>query len=142
MDMSAAERLAEPLHNQDNEDAMEEKKLLIIVTHSADAPERACAALSIAGTALANGIDIALFFVNDGALLLKKGYAETVKNHKAFPTLPKLLGTLVDMEQKFHLCSACAKQYGMTEADFLPGTELAGAQAVIELAMEREVMTF
>jgi len=121
---------------------MEEKKLLIIVSHAADAPERACAALSIAVTALANGLDLAIFFVNDGALLLKKGYAETVTNHKAFPTLAKLLGNLMDMEQKFHLCSACAKQYGIGEADFLPNTELAGAQAVIELAMEREVMTF
>jgi len=121
---------------------MEEKKLLIMLTHSSDAPERACAALSVAGTALANGIDLAIFGVNDGALLMKKGYVETVKNHKAFPPLAKLLNTLIEAEQKFYVCAACAKQYGFRDTDLIPNAELAGAQTVIELAMEREVMTF
>jgi len=121
---------------------MEEKKLLIMLTHSSDAPERACAALSIAGTAIANGIDLAIFGVNDGALLLKKGYADTMTNHKAFPPVGKLLNALIEAEQRFYICAACAKQYGIRNADLIPNTELAGAQTVLELAMEREVMTF
>jgi len=119
-----------------------EKKLLLVVTHSFDSPERAGAALSIACTAVANGMDVVIFALNEGALLVKKGFAETVTDQKAFPPLKTLLDTLVEAGQKFYVCTACANQLGVRPEELLPDTEMAGPQTVLDLAMEREVMTF
>ena len=119
-----------------------EKKLLMIITHSSDAPERAGAALAITNTAVANGMDIAVFCMNEGVHLLKKGFAETITDQKAFPPIKDLLASLVENEQKFYACAACVEQYGIKDDEFLPGTEQAGAQTILELALEREVMNF
>ena len=119
-----------------------EKKFLIVATHSFDAPERAGAALSIANTAVASGMDVIIFTINEGALLVKKGFAETVTDQKAFPPIKTLLDTLVEAGQKFYICTACANQFGIKQDELLPNTEMAGPQTLLELAMEREVMTF
>ncbi|MBI5189980.1 MAG: DsrE family protein [Nitrospirae bacterium] len=119
-----------------------EKKFLIVITHSSDAPERAGAALSIANTAVASGMDVVIFALNEGALLVKKGFAETVTDQKAFPPLKTLLDTLVEAGQKFFVCTACANQFGVGKDELLPNTEMAGPQTLLEYALEREVMTF
>ena len=119
-----------------------EKKFLIVATHSFDAPERAGAALAIANTAVANDMDVVIFALNEGALLVKNGFAETVTDQKAFPPLKKLLDTLVEAGQKFYVCTACANQFGIKPEELLPNTEMAGPQTLLELALEREVMTF
>ena len=119
-----------------------EKKFLIVATHSFDAPERAGAALAIANTAVANDMDVVIFALNEGALLVKKGFAETVTDQKAFPPLKTLMDTLVGAGQKFYVCTACANQFGIKQEELLPNTEMAGPQTLLELALEREVMTF
>ncbi len=119
-----------------------DKKLLLVATHSFDAQERAGAALAIANTAAANGIDVIIFTINEGALLVKKGFAETIGEQKAFPPIKDLLASLVEMGQKFYVCAPCAKQFDINPEDLLPNTEIAGALTLVELAMEREVMTF
>ena len=119
-----------------------EKKFLIMVTHSFDAPERAGAALAIANTAVASDMDVVVFAINEGALLVKKGFAETITDQKAFPAIKTLLDTLVEAGQKFYVCTACANQFGIAKEDLLPNTEMAGPQTILDLAMEREVMSF
>jgi len=119
-----------------------EKKFLIVATHSFDAPERAGAALSIANTAVANGMDVAIFTINEGVLLVKEGFAETIKDQKAFPPIKDLLAMLIENGQKFYACTPCVKQFGIKDDEFIPNSEQAGAQTLLELAMEREVMTF
>jgi len=118
-----------------------EKKLLIVATHSFDAPERAGAALSIANTAVANGMDVVIFTINEGVLLVKKGFPETITEQKAFPPVKDLIASLVEEGQKFYACTPCANQFGVKPEEFIPNTELAGAQTLLELAMEREVIS-
>ncbi len=119
-----------------------EKKFLIVATHSFDAPERAGAALAVANTAVASGMDVVIFTMNEGVLLVKKGFADTIKEQKAFPPVKDLLASLVESGQKFYACPPCANQFGVKAEDLLPGAELAGTQTLLELAMGREVMTF
>jgi len=119
-----------------------DKKFLIIATHSSDAPERAGAALAIANTAVANGLDVVVFTINEGVQLVKKGFAETITDQKAFPPIKDLIASLVENDVKFYACTPCAAQFGVQPADLIPNTQLAGAQIVLDLALEREVMTF
>lgn len=118
------------------------KKLLFIITHSSDHPERSAAALSIANTAVASERDVAIFALNEGALLVKQGFAETIKEQKAFPPIKDLLQNLVDAGQSFFVCSTCAKQFDIGEDELLPNTQMAGPPTLLELSEEREVMAF
>jgi len=119
-----------------------DKKFLILATHSFDAPERAGAALAIANTAVASGIDVVIFTINEGVLLTKKGFPETITDQKAFPPVKDLMASLIENEVKFYACTPCANQFGVKVEEMIPNCELAGASTVLELAMEREVMTF
>ena len=118
------------------------KKLLFVITHSVDAPDRAAAALAIANSAVSGGRDAAIFALNEGALLLKKGFAETITDQKAFPPIKELLETLVEAGQRFYICSTCAKQYEIGEEDLLPNTEMSGALTLLDLMETRETVTF
>jgi len=119
-----------------------EKKLLIVVTHSSDAPDRAAAALAIGSAALAEGRDVAFFMLNEGALLIKRGFAETISGQEVFPPIPELLAGLVTAGQRFFVCSTCATHYGIGSGDILPNSEIAGAPVLLALADEREVLNF
>lgn len=119
-----------------------QKKILMIITHSSDAPERAAAALSIANAAVAGNRDLVVFALNEGALLVKQGFAETITNQKAFPPIRDLLQSLVTAGQKFYVCSTCAKQFGVAENELLANTNMAGPPTLLELMNEREVLTF
>ena len=119
-----------------------EKKFLIVATHSFDAPERAGAALAIANTAVANGMDVVVFAINEGVLLLKKGFPETITDQKAFPPAKDLVKSLVENETKMYVCAPCALQFSVAPEDLQPNTEIAGAQVLLDLAMDREVITF
>ena len=59
-----------------------EKKFLIVATHSFDAPERAGAALAIANTAVANDMDVVIFTLNEGALLVKRGSRRRLRTRR------------------------------------------------------------
>jgi len=118
------------------------KKLLFIITHSSDHPERSAAALAVANTAVASERDVVIFALNEGALLVKQGFAETIENQKAFPPIRDLLQSLVDAGQRFYVCSTCAKQFDIGEDELLPNTRMAGPPTILELSEDREVINF
>ena len=118
------------------------KKLLIVITHSSDAPERAAAALSIASAAVSSNRDVMIFALNEGALLVKKGFAETITDQKAFPPIKDILQSLVEAGQPFLVCSTCAKQFGITEHELLPNTQMSGAATLLDHMDSRETITF
>ena len=67
------------------------KSYLLIITHSTDDQDRANSAVALAVSLLSDGVDLALFFTFHGALLAKKGVAETVAGqefHAGSGTLP------------------------------------------------------
>ncbi len=41
-----------------------------------------------------------------------------------------------------YACTPCAQQFDVKPEDMVAGCELAGAQTLLELAMDREVMSF
>jgi predicted peroxiredoxin len=119
-----------------------EKKLLMIITHSSDAPERAAAALAVANTAVAEGRDLVIFALNEGALLVKRGFVDTITDQKAFPPIKDLLAGLIEAGQRFYVCSTCAAQFDIETSDLIPETVMAGPPVLLALTDEREVMNF
>jgi len=116
------------------------KSYLLIITHSTDDQDRANAAVALAVSLLSEGVDLMLFFTFQGALLAKRGVAETVEG-KNFTPVRELFPMILEAKIPLYLCGACAKTYGIAEADLVPGVKII---TLPTLAMEmpaRETIT-
>lgn len=118
-----------------------QKKFMLIVTHSTDDLERANAAIALALSLLSEDADLAMFFIFQGALMAKKGVAETIHGQNLTPVKdlwPELLGANIPM----YLCGACAKTYQITAELMVPGIKVVQIPTLTAEMMERETITF
>jgi len=117
------------------------KKYLLTITHSTDDQDRANAAVALAVSLLSEGCDVALFFIFEGAHLAKKGVAETVHGRN-FAPVKDLFPTLVEEKVPMYLCGACAKTYGISEEDLVPGVKIIHLPTIAAEMQDRETITF
>jgi uncharacterized protein involved in oxidation of intracellular sulfur len=116
------------------------KSYLLIVTHSTDDPDRANAAVALAVSLLSEGADLMLFFTFHGALLAKKGVAEMVAGRN-FTPVRELFPMLLEANIPLYLCGACAKTYGIAEADLVPGVKIITLPTLAMEMPSRETIT-
>lgn len=100
-----------------------EKKYLLIITHSTDDQDRANAAVALAVSLISDGVDVALFFTFHGALLAKKGVAETVAGRN-FTPVRELFPIILEANIPLYLCGACAKTFEIGPEDLVPGVKI------------------
>jgi uncharacterized protein involved in oxidation of intracellular sulfur len=99
------------------------KSYLFIITHSTDDPDRANSAIALAVSLIADGADVALFFSFQGALLAKKGVAETVEGRN-FTPVRELFPLILGSGSPLYLCGACAKTHRIAETDLVAGVRI------------------
>jgi predicted peroxiredoxin len=116
------------------------KSYLLIITHSTDDPDRANAAVALAVSLLSEGVDLMLFFTFQGALLARKGVAETVEG-KNFTPVRDLFPMILEAKTPLYLCGACAKTYGIAEADLVPGVKIITLPTLAAEMLSRETIT-
>jgi uncharacterized protein involved in oxidation of intracellular sulfur len=116
------------------------KSCLLIITHSTDEPDRANAAVALAVSLLSEGVDLMLFFTFQGALLAKKGVAETVEG-KNFTPVRELFPMILEAKIPLYLCGACAKTYEIAEADLVPGVKIITLPTLAAEMLSRETIT-
>jgi predicted peroxiredoxin len=115
---------------------MENKDFEFIVSHSFDAPERAAAALQLASNMVA-------FLMNEGVMLAKKGFAETITWQHGFSPIRDLLKTLTeDFDSKFYVCASCVEPFGLKDAELIDNSEIKPGSYLGELLMERQNVSF
>jgi predicted peroxiredoxin len=112
------------------------KNLVVKITHAADDPERAQIGCTVAATALASGVEVALFLAHEGVRLALPGVPEEIHVPEGAP-LHELIDSLYT-EATVTVCTPCAARRALTEQDFRAGTELAGAARFVELAIADE----
>jgi len=117
------------------------KKFLVIISHSTDDHDRANLALAFVASMLSDDMDVALLFMWEGALLAKKGVAETIVGRHMTPT-KDLFPLIMEFKPEIMVCAPCAKTMGMTEADLIPGAKLITAPTAVATMKEREVINF
>ncbi len=104
---------------------------------------RVKSALMFATIAQCSGCDAVIYCVQDGADLVVKG---RIKEEGTFPPGASFEERLRDAQQvgvKFQLCEQVAKNRGLTKADLLEGTEIAGGIHLVLYAMEYDgVLSF
>ena len=99
------------------------KSYLLMITHSTDDHDRSNSAVALAVSLIADGADVALFFTFHGALLARKGVAETVAGRN-FTPVRELFPMILAAKIPLYLCGACAKTHGIAEADLVPGVRI------------------
>jgi predicted peroxiredoxin len=124
---------------------MEKKKFVFIVTHSYDRPDLAAGAMQLAANMKAFDTEVDFFLMDEGVLLAKKGFAETLTWQKKdeFSPLSELIKTLVeDFGVKFYICASCVKHYNLDKAELIANAEVKPGSFLGQMLLERQGLTF
>jgi len=125
---------------------MEEKKFVFILTQSYDRPDIVAGAMQLASNMKAFDIELDFFLMDDGVLVAKKGFADTLselQKKDEFSPVHQLMRTLIDdFGVKFYICASCVKHYGLDKADLVETAEIKPGSFLGEMLMERQNVTF
>ncbi|MGE5300235.1 MAG: DsrE family protein [Acidobacteriota bacterium] len=124
---------------------MEKKKFIFILNSSFDKPDNAAGALQLASNMKAFDVELDFFLINEGVLLAKKGFAESITWQKknGFSPIADLLKTLIeDFGVKFYICASCVKPYGLDGAELIKNAEPKPGSFLGELLMARQSVSF
>ncbi len=110
---------------------MDKHRIGLIVTHSADDPERATLPFMLATVALTMGVEPFIVLQGEGVRLGVKGFAETVRADGLEP-VEDLLAAALAAGHTIMVCSPCLTSRGLTEADLREGTFVGGAAKIVE----------
>jgi predicted peroxiredoxin len=124
---------------------MANKKFVFIVNHSFDKPDMAAGALQLAANMKAFDVELDFFLINEGVLLAKKGFAESItwQKKEGFSPIHELLRTLTeDFVVNFYLCASCIKPYGLEGAALIRNATPKPGSFLGELLMERQSVSF
>jgi predicted peroxiredoxin len=117
------------------------KKFMLVVTHSTDDLDRSNAAMALALSLLSEEADLALFFIFQGALMAKKGVAETIHGQN-FAPVSVLWPEILEANIPMYVCGACAKTYDIKEEDLVPGVKIVQLPTLAAEMMDRETISF
>ena len=119
------------------------EKLVIMVTHGPEDPERATIPFVLATAAQASDVEAVLGFQAEGVLLVKKEVAEGIQAPD-FPPLKTLMDAFVDAGGKILACGPCVKSRKINpETDFIDGAKVVNAATFVkELTEATNVMVY
>lgn len=106
---------------------------LVVMLTTVD-PEPCSMAFTVAATALAAGARVSVWLTGEATRVATPGYAEEFALPFAAP-LPTLLQAVL-ADGTLTVCTQCARRRDLTQADFLPGTRVAGAATYVDEILE------
>ena len=124
---------------------MQNKKFVFIITHSYDNPDKVAGAMQLAANMKAFDVELDFFLMDKGALLAKKGFAETLtwQLKDEFSPIADLMKTLIeDFNVKFYICASCVKHYELDKAERIPNSEIKPGSFLGQMLLERQGLTF
>jgi predicted peroxiredoxin len=124
---------------------LENKKFVFIITHSHDRPDIVAGAMQLATNMKAFDMDLDFFLMDEGVLLAKKGFAETLTWQKKdqFSPVHQLMKTLIeDFGVKFYICASCVKHYELDKVALIDSSEIRPGSFLAEMLQERQSLTF
>lgn len=122
------------------------KRFVFIIMTSESRPDVPAGALQLATNMKAFDAEVDLFFMDEGALLAKPGYAAELASRQkpgGFSSVDSLLRTLVDdFGVKVFVCASCVKPNNLDPANLAFGAVVKPGSFLGEMLMEREGLTF
>jgi predicted peroxiredoxin len=117
-------------------------KLVFVLTHGPEDPEKATIPFVMAVAAQASDVEATLVFQSNSVLLLRKGMAEHVPN-AGFAPLPDLIHVYRENGGRLLACVPCLKARQLAADDLIEGTEMiAAGVAVAEFLSATSVISY
>ena len=116
------------------------KKFIVKISHSTDNQDKVTSAVAPAAYLVAEGADIIVFFIFEGAMMAKQGVAETIHGRN-FAPVKDLFPTLLEEKVPMLLCGACAKTFNISEEDLVEGVKIVHLPTVAAEMMDRETIS-
>ncbi|MDX1763804.1 MAG: DsrE family protein [bacterium] len=117
------------------------KKVMLVITHSTDDPDRANGAIALATALLGEEADLVLFFIFQGAKMVQKGVAESIAAPN-FTPVRELFPMIVDAKIPMYVCSPCVKTHKIPPDQIVEGVQIVAASTLAAESMERQTITF
>lgn len=125
---------------------MADKKFVFILLTSETRPDVAAGALQLATNMTAFDAQIDLFLMDEGALLARPGFAESLAARQkagGFSPVHELLRTLVeDFGVRVFVCASCVKPNQLDPADLAFGAVVKPGSFLGEMLLDRQGLTF
>lgn len=104
----------------------EQEKIVYIVTHAGEDPERCTFPFMLATAAQAMEVEAVVALQGVSVFLAKKGYLEHVAA-AGLPKLKDLVANFMEAGGKLLICTPCIRDRNIDESDLLEGAELIAA---------------
>lgn len=104
----------------------ETEKMVYVVTHAGEDPERATFPFMLATAAQAMEIEAVVALQGVSVFLAKKGYLEHVVA-AGLPALKDLVNNFMESGGKLLVCTPCIRDRNIEESDLIEGSELIAA---------------
>jgi len=104
----------------------ETEKIVYIVTHGGEDPERATFPFMLATAAQAMEVEAVVALQGVSVFLAKKGYLEHVAA-AGLPALKDLVNNFLEAGGKLLICTPCIRDRHIEESDLIEGSELIAA---------------
>ncbi len=115
-------------------------KVLVILSCGTDNPNRATRALFFAMVAKKEGKETALFLLDDGVYLAKKGIADKLQAATG-DKADDHLTYIQEYGVPIYVCTPCAVSRGIKEEDLIAGARMATGGQMIAMACESAVIS-
>ena len=115
-------------------------KVLVVLSCGTDNPNRATRALFFAMVAKKSGKETALFLLDEGVYLAKKGLVDNLQAATG-DKADDHLSYLQEFEVPIYVCTPCALSRGIEEGDLIQGSSMATGDMMIALACESAVIS-
>ena len=110
--------------------------MLIVSSQGPEVAERSFMPFIVGVTAQAMDIDVAIYFIMDGVVLMQKGMAKRVKA-PGYPPLDKTAEDFLKAGGKIYICSNSQSFRRINPKNgFIDGCEIAGAAKLVECIYE------
>jgi len=116
-------------------------KVLITLSCGTDNPNRATRALFFAMVAKKEGKQAAVFLLDEGVYLAKKGVVDKIQAATG-DKADDHLSYLQEFGVPIYVCTPCAVARGIAETDLIEGARMATGAAMIAMACDSTVLSF
>ncbi|RUM87453.1 MAG: sulfur reduction protein DsrE [Thermodesulfatator sp.] len=113
------------------------KKLVVVVTHGLDDPEKATLALVVANAALTMDVQVTVVFQGKGVMCCTKGMYEHIVAPGLKP-LQELVDNLPKLGAKMFVCIPCIEERKISKEQLVEGCELVKAGKLINEVMRAD----
>ncbi len=113
------------------------KKLVVIVTHGLDEPEKTTLAMVVANAALAMDVQVTAIFQGKGVMACTKGMYEHIIAPGLQP-LKKMVDDFSELGGKIFVCIPCLEERKIPTSQLVEGCELVKAGRLVNEVMNAD----